>query len=427
MDLNDFMARLTANAAPNGKTQRSGADRGRSLEKISLNYPGNFGSYQLLPVNSQVIDYPFVQMNATREVCIPRRRTAQDGTEETYSVWIKLLPKSAYQMKDLTGRLTSSLTAEDEALLDSAYSVWDQIKEEINKGVETEEQKADAYKVMMELIRKRNYTIFNAYCISKWDMNDTKTPVRNNFSGLFVATASGFSSALKSDIDQKSLMYGGNVEFINEIYSNAPSGRTGALFLTINRPAGQTTYNISFSHNAGLQNLASVTIPESDFELMKDPLETFLGWQARRDDETPIGQRRLFNANLIREAIGYMTRQLAAIRMAKQNNTNLLSAIEATNAAALSEATHASNVTTNDPMLKAAAGSNSESYDVDANRLREANTNPFQTPPAARMDPLTGSPVAPETTHAAPSAAPFSQPSFGGFGGGSAAPGGMPF
>jgi len=426
MDLNDFMARLTANAAPSGKAPRSGADRGRSLEKISLNFPGNFGSYQLLPVNSQVIDYPFVQLNGTREVCIPRRRTNQDGTEEPYSVWIKILPKSAYVMKDLTGRLTSSLTAEDEALLDSAYSVWDQIKEEINQGAETEDQKAEAYKIMTELIRKRNYTIFNAYCISKWDMNDTKTPVRNNFSGLFIATASGFSSSLKSDIDQKSLMYGGNVDFINEIYSNAASGRTGALFLTINRPAGQTTYNVSFSHNAGLQNLASVTIPESDFELMKDPLETFLGWQARRDEETPVGQRRLFNANLIREAIGYMTRQLAAIRMAKQNNSNLLSAIEATNAAALSEATPASNVTTNDPMLKATAAPAGESYEVDADRLREANTNPFQTPPAARMDPLTGSPVAPESAPAGSSAAPFTQPSFG-FGSGSAAPGGMPF
>jgi hypothetical protein len=425
MDLNDFMARLTANAAPSGKTPRAngGTERGRSLEKISLNFPGNFGSYQLLPVNSQVIDYPFVQLSGTREVCIPRRRTTQDGTEETYSVWIKLLPKSAYVMKDLTGRLTSSLTAEDESILDSAYSIWDQINEEINKGAETEDQKAEAYKTKMALIRKRNYTIFNAYCISKWDMNDTKTPVRNNFSGLFIATASGFSSNLKSDIDQKSLMYGGNVEFINEIYSNAQSGRTGALFLTINRPAGQTTYNVSFSHNAGLQNLASITIPDSDYELMKDPLEAFLGWQARRDEETPIGQRRLFNASLIREAISYMTRQLAAIRMAKQNHTDVLSAIEATNAAALSEATPASNVTTNDPMLKAAAGASGETYAVDANHLNNVNTNPFQTPPAARMDPISGSPVAPE---AAPTAAPFSQPSFG-FGSGSAAPGGMPF
>lgn len=424
MDLNDFMARLTANAAPSGKTPRAngGTERGRSLEKISLNFPGNFGSYQLLPVNSQVIDYPFVQLSGTREVCIPRRRTTQDGSEETYSVWIKLLPKSAYVMKDLTGRLTSSLTAEDESVLDSAYSIWDQINEEINKGADTEDQKAEAYKTKMSLIRKRNYTIFNAYCISKWDMNDTKTPVRNNFSGLFIATASGFSSNLKSDIDQKSLMYGGNVEFINEIYSNAQSGRTGALFLTINRPAGQTTYNVSFSHNAGLQNLANITIPDSDYELMKDPLEAFLGWQARRDEETPVGQRRLFNANLVREAISYMTRQLAAIRMAKQNHTDVLAAIEATNAAALSEATPASNVTTNDPMLKA-AGVQGETYAVDANHLSDVNTNPFQTPPAARMDPISGNPVAPE---AAPSAAPFSQPSFG-FGSGSAAPGGMPF
>ena len=409
MDVNDFMARLTANATPAGKVQRFQEAR-RSLEKIFLSVPENFGSYQLFPVNNAINDYPFV--------CIPRKRVTQDGKESEYSMWVKILPKSAYIMKDLTGRISSSLTAEDESLLEAAYSVWDQINDEINSGAVTDEQKAAAYNIKTTLIRKRNYTIFNAHCLSKWDMNSTKVPVRNNFSGLFVTTASAFSVNLKADVDQKSLMYGGNADFIKEVYSSERTGRTGALFLTISRPAGQTGYSISFNHVVGNPNLASQSIPEADFELMADPLEAFLGFQARRDqDNVPVGERRLFNPTIIKEAISFMTRQLAAIRMAKQSNTDILDAISATNAAALSEATVKQAAATNDPMLAEAKNeqaSNANTYDVSKERLAENNTNPFQTPPAARMNPITGDPVSGGNGFAGQSvgSAPFAQPGF---------------
>lgn len=417
MDVNDFMARLTANATPAGKVQRFQEAR-RSLEKIFLSVPENFGSYQLFPVNNAINDYPFVSLPGTREVCIPRKRVTQDGKESEYSMWVKILPKSAYIMKDLTGRISSSLTAEDESLLEAAYSVWDQINDEINSGAVTDEQKAAAYNIKTTLIRKRNYTIFNAHCLSKWDMNSTKVPVRNNFSGLFVTTASAFSVNLKADVDQKSLMYGGNADFIKEVYSSERTGRTGALFLTISRPAGQTGYSISFNHVVGNPNLASQSIPEADFELMTDPLEAFLGFQARRDqDGVPVGERRLFNPTIIKEAISFMTRQLAAIRMAKQSNTDILDAINATNAAALSEATVKQAATTNDPMLAEAKNeqaSNANTYDVSKERLAENNTNPFQTPPAARMNPITGDPVSGGNGFAGQGVgyAPFAQPGF---------------
>ena len=417
MDVNDFMARLTANATPAGKVQRFQEAR-RSLEKIFLSVPENFGSYQLFPVNNAINDYPFVSLPGTREICIPRKRVTQDGKESEYSMWVKILPKSAYIMKDLTGRISSSLTAEDESLLEAAYSVWDQINDEINSGAVTDEQKAAAYNIKTTLIRKRNYTIFNAHCLSKWDMNSTKVPVRNNFSGLFVTTASAFSVNLKADVDQKSLMYGGNADFIKEVYSSERTGRTGALFLTISRPAGQTGYSISFNHVVGNPNLASQSIPEADFELMADPLEAFLGFQARRDqDNVPVGERRLFNPTIIKEAISFMTRQLAAIRMAKQSNTDILDAISATNAAALSDATVKQAAATNDPMLAEAQNeqaSNANTYDVSKERLAENNTNPFQTPPAARMNPITGDPVSGGNGFAGQSvgSAPFAQPGF---------------
>lgn len=427
MDVNDFMARLAANATPSGKVQRFQESR-RSLEKIFLSVPDNFGSYQLLPVCNSLTDFPFINLPGTKEICIPRKRTTQDGREEEYTMWVKILPKCAYIMKDLTGRVVSSLTAEDEATLDAAYAVWDQIYAEMMNGATTEDQKNVAYGVMRQLIRKRNYTIFNAYCLNRWEMNSTKTPVRSNFSGLFVSTASGFSSSLKADIDQKALMYGGSTDFLKEIYSGEKSGRTGSLFLTINRPAGQQTYNISFNHNPGVQSLASVEIPDADFELMKDPLETFLGFQANRgQDEVPVGEKRLFNAGLIKEATAFMTRQLAAIRMAKQAGTDVAEAIAATNSAALAEATASRPAVTKDPMLaEAKSAPAADTYTVNATGLGNENTNPFQTPPAARMNPITGEPETAAHTSGfgeAPTAgnAPFTQPGFG-FGGGNTAP-----
>lgn len=418
MDVNDFMARLAANAAPSGKVQRFQESR-KSLEKIFLSVPDNFGSYQLFPVCSSLIDYPFIYLPNTKEICIPRKRTTQDGKEEEYTMWVKILPKSAYIMRDLTGRVVPSLTAEDESLLDTAYNVWDQIYAEMLGGG-NEDQRDAAYGVAKNLIRKRNYTIFNAYCLNRWEMGSPKQPVRSNFSGLFIATTSGFSSALKADVDQKSLMYGGGADFLNEIYSSERSGRTGSLFMTISRPAGQKTYSISFNHTVGVQNLASVEIPEADFELMKDPLEGFLGFQARRDQEdVPVGEKRLFNPTIIKEAISYMTRQLAAIRMAKQNNTDLAEAISKTNAAALQEASVARQQQNNgqavsrDPMLANAATEAQAArpaYDVNQGQLNESNNNPFQTPPAARMNPITGQP---ETSAPAQGSAPFTQPGFG--------------
>lgn len=412
MDVNDFMAKLAANAAPAGKVQRFQEAR-RSLEKIYLMVPEHFGSYQLFPVSNKLTDYPFVNLPNTREICIPRKRTTQDGKEEEYSMWVKLLPKSAYVMKDLTGRIVSSLTAEDESLLDAAYSVWDQIRDEMMNGAATEDQRNAAYGVMKTLARKRNYTIFNAYCLNRWEMNSTKQPVRSNFSALFVSTASGFSSSLKADVDQKALMYGGSNDYLQEIYTSERTGRTGSLFMTINRPQGQPTYNVSFNHVFGVQNLASIEIPEADYELMQDPLETFLGYQARRDQEdVPVGEKRLFNPTLIHEAIGYMTRQLAAIRMAKQNRTDVSAAIEATNAAALSEVSAPTAPVTRDPML-AEVKKGGEVFEVNEQRLNAENTSPFQTPPAARMNPITGEPVSQQTTAPKQQSAPFSQPSFG--------------
>ena len=322
----DFMAKLAAQTAPMTKSNNQTSNR--VIEKISLNYPGNFGRYQVLPMDSVITDYPYVTLFNTREICIPRKQVAADGTETDYNAWIRILPKSAYQMKDLTGRVVSSLTAEDERLLGEAYSVFDQLFDEIDARNNLE--------VSKELCRKRNYTIFHAMCLNKWDFEDSRAPKKQNFCGLFVCTAKGFINAVEDNINERNLMNGGDASWVPGVYSRDLTGRDGFVMFSISRSKTSAGYTVSVSHETGRsQMLAGVTIPEEEAEMMKDPVANFLGWQANREENVPAEQRRLFNANLIKEAIEFMTSQLAAIRSAKSSGTSVKDAIDATNRAAL--------------------------------------------------------------------------------------------
>ena len=148
--VDDFLSKLAAQA-PKAK-ENNFEQKNRSLEKIYLNFPGNFGRYQVFPLDSVVTDFPFVTLFGTREINIPRKNMAADGTENTYNAWIKLLPKSAYVMKDMTGRLVSSLTAADDELLSQAHMIFDELYRELDAKNNRDE-------LTTNLVRLKNYTI----------------------------------------------------------------------------------------------------------------------------------------------------------------------------------------------------------------------------------------------------------------------------
>jgi hypothetical protein len=383
----------------------------KSVEKISLNFPGNFGRYQILPLDSVVTDYPYVTLFNTREIAIPRKQVGADGTETPYTAWVKLLPKEGYQMKDMTGRVVSSLTADEEQLLGEAHTLFDNLFTEVDARNNLQMQR--------DLCRKRNYTLFHAMCLNKWDFEDSRAPKRQNFCGLFVCTAKGFMQAVEDNINERTLMNGGDASWLQGIYNRDLTGRDGFIMFSISKSKTSAGYTCTVSHETGrAQMLSGVTIPAEDAEMMKDPVETFLGWQANREDNVEAGQKRLFNANLVKEAIAFMTSQLAAIRLNKQNGQSIEDAIKATNELALKNAVVA-QPKTNDPMLQQAAAAAPQ---VNAERVVEQNTNPFTSPAASHLDPITGAPVAPSANpfgtqpQAQPQAAPFTAPSFGGFG-----------
>ena len=362
----------------------------------------------VLPMNSVILDYPFIQMEGTREICVPRKNVAQDGTESTYTAWIKLLPKDAYKFLDINGRITSSLTAADDQLLTEAYTVFDQLYNEIDAR--------NNIGLSRDLMRKRNYTIFNAYCCNFWASNNTgnpRDPQRSKFCGLFVSTAKGFMKAVEENIESNNIIGGGDYNWLEQVYGRQQSGRTGYMLFNIgrNKESGMMGYSVNVDHKYDCGSILSpYTISDEEAEMMQNPVLNFLGWQAsHEDDEQPIANRRLFNTALIQEAILYMTKQLAGVRSAKESGTSLEDAIKATSESVALEnnTSYIPKNATNDPMLKSG---NNEPMGVSQEEVMSRNTNPFQTPAAAKMDPITGAPISGNGSSAGSG--------FGGFAGG---------
>ena len=411
--VDDFMQMLAQQTAPMQKKEFK--DRSKTVEKISLSFNGNWGRYQVLPINNAITDYPFVVLFGTREVAIPRRRNNPDGSVSVDMVWIKILPKMGYIMKDNSGRgYVCSLTADDERVLNEAVQMFDTLYNELDP--------VNNYDVTRNLLRKRNYTLFHAYCLNKWNFEDSRTPARQNFAGLFVCTAKGFVQFIEDNIRETSLLNGGDNEWISQIYGDNLNDRRGFMLFSINRnKAGNPGFQVTVNHKTGL---APIQVPLTEEELaeMKDPIATFLGWQANHStDSEPVEQRRLFNPELIKEATNFMAQQLAAIRNAKATGIEMKDAIAATTNKAAQSAPFFGKQMTNDPILQEEANREAAQVAATNKTIVNNNTDPFQTPPAGHFNPLNGAPVADPNPTATPNMgfeSGFKTPDFASFGGG---------
>ena len=379
------------------------ASRKDGLEKVYLNFPDNFGKYQVLLMNSTVTGFPFVQLHDTYEVKVAREYTKADGTTEKYDTWIKLLKPEHYLMKDQEGRVVSSLTAQEQEELLKARLMWEQIFDLMGGNIRTPDGSKNP---VNDILRRRQYTIFNAYCINKWKQSSPRDPERQNFSGLFICTAKGFGNAVHENINDVSIGFGGNTDWLTEVYNRNLTGRSGYLIFSVAmNVGGKVGYTIGVTHETGKGDyLKNIQIPEEDAALMTDPVETFLGYQAARNEATP---GRLYNTNTIREAMAQMQNLFAQHNMGAGAMTPEQAAA-VTSQTALMGAVAPEVVTSTDPMLagaaQAPAGAPTNPAAVMGN-----NSNPFQNPPAAQIDPLSGQPVAPAATPgtgASPSFAP---------------------
>ena len=404
---NNFNVQGFLDALEQNTTQPSFNDQNngnnKTIEKLYLSFPGNYGKYQIMPMVSTVTGQPFEYLNNTREVKVTRKSQKQDGTESTYDAWIRILPASAYKMIDSTGRIVSSLTSEEEQILAQAQQTFDALHIELG-GREKDEA---LRKKIAEHLRRRDYTVFHAYCMNKWNLNDMRQAEKQNFSALFVCSAKGFLQAVSDNVADTTLTSGNNPDWMNQVYNRSLSGRSGyVLFSIALNVGGKVGYSITVNH--AINNAAFMEqyqISQEDADMMQDPVESFLGWQASKEQPG-----KLFNANLIREITAEMAAELAAVRAAKATGGDVFAAMKQTSEMAAQSAV-ASAPMTNDPMLQ---GMGAGPQPTNPGAIFGANNAPFQTPPASHVDPV--NPQVGGQPMGQPQGAPYQQPGFAQFG-----------
>lgn len=352
------------------------------VERIYLSYPGNYGRYYILPINNWM-GTPFLPLYGTKEINVPFSYKKKDtGAVVVSDRWVKLLPKSAYVFKSADDTITSSLTAEESNLLDQAYQTFDTLYALVDAK--------NSREITKSFIRRKSYLLFSAYCTNFWSLTsgDARKSTRENFSGLFVCTSTDFWNKVKADMENVKVMKGSD-DFIKQVYTSDLAGRTGGIMFNIKlKTDGGAGYDVSVNHVTDNKTLSEYTISEETATQLSDPVQLFLGSQvdpASNDQE--IGHKRLFNAALIREAIAYMSSQIALIQAKINSGITTADAVKATTEMAIENLKN-SMPATNDPML-ADANANAQAQ-ATIERIQENNTE-FNTAPAAHVDPVTGS------------------------------------
>ena len=353
------------------------------IEKVYLSHPDWQGKYQILPMVSTETGLPMAFLKRVREIKLPRKVVLSNGEEKESTNWIKILPVEAYTMQSADGRTVSSLTSADEDLLRQVQSSFDILYEEL--GGNSKERNPELNKTIAYM-RRRNYSLFYGRCISHWSASDPRNPKHSNFSALFVCSAKGFPEVIQNNITDSVITYGDPETWINQVYSRELTGRTGFLLFSVNLGVGgQVGYSLSAQHVIGNQQVSSQVIPEDEAELMRDPVEGFLGWQADKHEPG-----RLFNRRLMEETLATINSQIAAARAAKGVNVDMAAA--ATTGMAFASQGQA-GPQTNDPMLQGSGVYSQPDGMTNPAAVMNGNNDPLQTPPAAQIDPITQAPV----------------------------------
>lgn len=349
------------------------------VKSVYLSYPGNHGKYQILPVNSTTTGFPFVKLQKTREIKMTRTIPGAEGEEpKSFDSWIKILPASAYEHLDENGRMVSSLTSADHQLLDSVAQSFEMLYEELGGNLRAKDgERQNAANKTVGVMRRRDYTVFYAKCLKHWGLNDMRTPIEENFPGLFVCTSKAFTDTINGNIQDEIADHNGSTEWLNQIYNRELTGRTGYLMFSISMPEGQIGYQISANHKSDSQQVAGYSISQEEMDQMTDPVTGFLGWQT--------GREKTFNAPLMTETLNYINSKIAAVRAEKSVGMDAMAARAASNATARASEGRAWGGS-KDPMLE----NTERPYLSNPGALYDSNDSPWETPPAAHIDPTDG-------------------------------------
>lgn len=422
MSVSNFLEQLEA-LNPTKKSFTSFKDRG-GLEKIYLAASINHGRYSYIPYPNGVTGFTMMSLWNTREVKMPRKTIASDGTENIYEAWIKILPANAYVMKDPeSGRVVSTLSSSDEELLNTVIELHKQLAEEVDLRTNVVSAPVSAF------LRIRNYVLFGGYCTNVWK-GDSRVPTRTNFPALFICTSRSIIEEYKAAVNN-TIFEENSEDWMDDLFNNSDlEHRNSYVTFTFGKNPTRPGFVINVSNKLHAEKqLEGIKMLPEQAVFMSNYIDQFLGWQALfEDDSVPLTQRKLFNKKLMCELKDYMTLQLEQIRIAKQTVNvatdleKLSEVINVTNATFLSTQVpnNSRGRQSNDPVLNDLAQKEAESVapstvgygdtNVAINPAAVVSKNDGTVPPmAAHFDPISAQPVQ------EPRERPSFTPSFGGF------------
>lgn len=372
LNVQSFLEQLQ-NATPQ---PRSNEPRTNVLNYIHLSVPENFGKYQVFPMISEITGNPFTYLYKTREVNLLRK-----GTQDKMA-WHKILPLGAYQFVDSTGRLVSSLTQAESDLLVKAQGIYDTLDGVMPDSMGDKKKK--------DILRSKDYTVFNAYVINKYNEADMARPERSKFAALFVCTSKKFAGEITKDIQLQSTNYGGT-EFVTSIYNRELANRTGWLIFTIGKETQGFGYRIGVSHAANLPAnvVGGFSISNEEAAAMSDPVKNFLGWQA---SDKP----NMFNQELLEYTIEEMSKLIARVNSASVSFSS--GAVNAAQVSTAQQSVAPQPAYTPDPMVAKYQQEHNQVAPQQGmvqtpGQVSANNTGVYSNPPAAQIDPVSGAPV----------------------------------
>lgn len=303
--INDVMSRLSQLETQAQNNQKGGATWGnkRKVETIHFGNPESQGSYLIIPLPNPIYGpIPYVQIKGVKQYKI--KKTFKD---KAYEYTRKILPVTAYDIVDpqaQTFRLYSPLTNDDLALHKEACRLWDDLYRKMGGYKKQAERTAAESKQMLDSgMASKNYTIFNSYVMYRYKGTDVRNVVRSNYGALFVLPSLALSSSVNENIASISAMqFGGNTDWVNNIYNDNWKSRMGNIMLTVTRQQG---YKVTVTHSVTSQPIEIVMSDEEREDMMKDPMEGFIGSSniPLGEEQKPVGTRKLFSAEYYRTMI----------------------------------------------------------------------------------------------------------------------------
>lgn len=256
----DFVNDLTTKTAPKERKQTfEPKNKEEMINKIFMSVQSNHGLGYIIPITSDD-GSPATIINDVKEI-----KLALDD-EGKYSKWVRILPKSFYDIKE---------GSEEERLFHEVESLHTSI---INAGT-----------LSYNEVRKRNYFLIYGYILKH--KNNGNEVINENCPGLFIFDHIRAAQAFQSEIKNRVEMAGG-IQWMPKFFSRDATSRKGLMTISYSK-SGQgngavwtnsmTLATINDDHLGLTGNKTEVDIPEVSLNVFTNPVNDLLGVSSKSE------------------------------------------------------------------------------------------------------------------------------------------------